>query len=49
MPKTTKTLSEKQVQSLVSKAADGTYAIGGVEGLCVRFEIKNVPMSSDIH
>ena len=40
MPKTTKTLSEKQVQSLVSKAADGTYAIGGVEGLCVRIRDK---------
>ena len=40
MPKTTKTLSEKQVQSLVSKAADGTYALGGDEGLCVRIRDK---------
>lgn len=36
MPKISKTLSEKQIQSIVTKAIDGTYAIGGVEGLCIR-------------
>ena len=36
MPKISKTLSEKQIQRIVAKAIDGTYAIGGVEGLCIR-------------
>ena len=36
MPKISKTLSEKQIQSIVTKAIDGTYAIGGVEVLFIR-------------
>ena len=36
MPKLKKSLTEREVQSLVSKSQEGMYAIGGVEGLCLR-------------